>query len=141
VSPPQGEFGRRITWSPERPHLRASRVVVAWVISALALLAAAQIVPGAHVDGFWGALLVAAVVGILNAVLPPIVAALRLPFTLVLGFLLVLVANALMLLAADALTEGTIVLDSFWAALGVALVASAVSIVLQVIVGASEDDT
>ena len=61
--------------------------------------------------------------------LPPIVAALRLPFTLLLGFVIVLVVDALMLLAADAI--GLMQVDSFWSAFGVAVVASAASVVLS----------
>ncbi|HWB57300.1 MAG TPA: phage holin family protein [Gaiellaceae bacterium] len=128
-------------WKPERPRIRPARLILAWVISALSLLAAAAVVPGAHIDGFWGALLVAAIVALLNALLPPLIASLRLPFMLVAGFLLVLVADAAILLAADALTDGTISLDSFWAALLVALVAAAVSVVIEVMVGSNDDDT
>jgi uncharacterized membrane protein YvlD (DUF360 family) len=134
-------FAEPLTWHPERPNIRPLRLLMAWLISAAALLVAAYAIPGAEVEGFWGALLVAAVVAILNAILPPLIAALRLPFTLALGFVLVLLANASMLLIADRLTEGTIQLDSFWIALLVSLVASAVSIVLQVVVGANDDDT
>jgi uncharacterized membrane protein YvlD (DUF360 family) len=134
-------FGERITWQPELPKLRPARVIGAWLVSALALLAAAAVVPGASIEGFWGALLVAAIVAVLNALLPPVIAALRLPFTLVLGFLLVLFADAGILLLADELTDGAMHLDGFWTALLVALVAAAVSVVLQVIVGASDDDT
>ena len=111
------------------------------MLSAVALLVAAWIVPGADVKGFWGAFVAAAVIAVLNAVLPPLIAALRLPFTLVLGFLLVLVADALMLLAADRITDGDLSVDSFWSALGVALVASAVTVVLDVIFGTNDDDT
>ena len=100
----------------------------------LALLLAAELVPGAHVTDFWNALAAAAVIAVLNALLPPLVAALRLPLTLLVGFVLVLVLDALMLLAADAVTEGGFAVDSFWAALGVALVASAVGVVLDVAV-------
>ena len=132
-------FGDRLTWKPERPRLRPAGLIVSWIVSALALLVAAEILPGASVEGFWGALLVAAVVGVLNALVPPLIAALRLPFTLVLGFLLVLFADAAMLMAADALTEGAIKLDSFWNALLVALVASAASVVLDVMIGANDD--
>jgi uncharacterized membrane protein YvlD (DUF360 family) len=138
---PQKAFRKRLAWEPQAPKLRLGRLLVTWVISALALLAAAAILPGAWIEGFWGALLVAAVVAGLNAILPPLIAALRLPFTLVLGFLLVLCANAAMLLIADSLTERTIKLSSFWAALGVALLASAVTVIIQVIVGANDDDT
>jgi uncharacterized membrane protein YvlD (DUF360 family) len=137
----EARFAERLNWHAERPRIRVFRLLANWVVSAAALLAATYAIPGAEVEGFWGALLVAAVVAILNAILPPLIAALRLPFTLALGFVLVLLANAGMLLAADALTEGTIQLDSFWVALLVALVASAVSVALQVVVGANDDDT
>ena len=76
----------------------------------------------------------------LNAILPPLIAALRLPLMLVTGLLLVLIVDALMLLAADRVTDGDLSIDSFWAALGVALVASAVSVVLDVIFGTNDDD-
>ena len=46
-----------------------------------------------------------------------------------------------MLLAADRMTDGKLAIDSFWSALGVALVASAVSVVLEVIFGTNDDDT
>ena len=62
----------------------------------------------------WGAFAAAAVIGILNALLPPIVAALRLPLMALVGFLLVLVLDAAMLLAADAITGGDLHVDSFW---------------------------
>src|SRR5262245_32559175 len=93
------------------------RLLVAWVLSAIGLLIAALIVPHVAVDNFAGALLVMAVIGILNAIVPPLLAAIRLPFTIATTFLLVLVADALMLKAADALTDGAITVDSFWWAL------------------------
>ena len=45
-----------------------------------------------------------------------------------------------MLLAADTITDGDLSVDSFWSALGVALVASAVSVVLDVVFGTNDDD-
>jgi hypothetical protein len=59
---------------------------------------------------------------------------------LVTGLLLVLIADALMLLAADRITDGDLSIDSFWWALLVALVASAVSVVLDVVFGTNDDD-
>ena len=128
-------------WQPARPKFRPLALILAWILSAAALLAAAWIVPGAHVNNFWGALAATAVIAVLNALLPPIVAALRLPLMLVLGLLLVLVLDALMLLAADRVTGGDLSVDSFWSALGVALVASAVGVVLDVVFGTNDDDT
>jgi uncharacterized membrane protein YvlD (DUF360 family) len=130
-----------VAWEPGRPTLRPVRLLVSWLTAALALLGAAAILPGLSIDDFWGALGVALVVAVLNALLPPLVAALRLPFTLVLGFLLVLVLDAAMLRVASDLLEGAITVTSFWWALLAALVAAALSMVLEVIFGANDDDT
>jgi uncharacterized membrane protein YvlD (DUF360 family) len=141
TAPTTPKYGETPTWGLGRPRLRVLPLLLAWILSALALLSAAWIVPGATVNDFRGALAAAAAIAVLNAVLPPLVAALRLPLMAVLGFLLVLVLDALMLLAADDLTDGDLSLDSFWSALGVALVASAVGLVLEVVLGANDDDT
>jgi uncharacterized membrane protein YvlD (DUF360 family) len=80
------------------------------------------------------------IVALLNALLPPVVAALRLPWMLLVGFLLVLVLDALMLLAVDSLSNRGVAFTSFWSALGVALVASGVGVALDVLVGTNDDD-
>jgi uncharacterized membrane protein YvlD (DUF360 family) len=136
-----GTYGERPAWQVVRPRYRVGPVLVAWLLSALALLGAAWIVPGADVKNFGSALLAAAVIAALNAILPPAIAALRLPFIAALGFLVLLVVDALMLLAADAITDGDLTIDSFWSALGVALVATAIGVVLDIVVGTNDDDT
>src|SRR5262245_12872781 len=136
-----GTHGERPAWQVVRPRLRAFHLLVAWLLSALALLGAAWIVPGAHINDFGSALVVAVVIAALNAILPPLVAAIRLPFVAALGFLVMLVVDALMLLAADAITEGDLAIDSFWSALGVALVATAIGVILEIIFGTNDDDT
>ena len=123
-----------------RPRIHVLRVLLAWITSATALLIAAWLVPGAAVGDFGAALAAAVVIAALSAVLPPIVAAVRLPYTALLGFVVVLVLDAFMLLAADDLTDGLSV-GSFWTALGVALVATAVSVLLHVVLGTNDDDT
>jgi uncharacterized membrane protein YvlD (DUF360 family) len=132
-------YGQSTEWQPERPRLRVFSLVVSWVVMGIALMVAAGVLPGVSIDGFWGALVVAAIVAALNAVIPPIIAALRLPLTLVLGFLLVLVADAAILRLADDLTNGALSVDSFGWALLAALVVAAVSVVLAVVLGS--DDT
>jgi uncharacterized membrane protein YvlD (DUF360 family) len=134
-------YGEKPVWGLGRPRIGIVRLVVSWVLATLSLLVAAWIIPGASVESFGGAFLAAAVIAVLNAILPPIVAALRLPLMLVTGLLLVLIVDALMLLAADNVTGGDLSIDSFWSALGVAFVASAVSVVLGVIFGTNDDDT
>jgi uncharacterized membrane protein YvlD (DUF360 family) len=133
--------GQIPTWTPERPKVRPLRLLIAWVASAAALFAAAWIVPGATVNNFWGALGATAAIAVLNAILPPIVAALRLPFMLLVGLVLVLVLDAVILLAADRITGGDLSVDSFWSALGVAFVASAVGVAVDVVLGTNDDDT
>src|SRR5438876_11114992 len=137
----QPAYGRPATWSPVRPKLRPLRLLVAWVASALALFVAAWIIPGATVNGFGGALAAGAAIAVLNAVLPPLIAALRLPFMLLVGLVLILVLDALILLAADRITGGDLTVDSFWSALGVAFVASAVGVAVDVVLGTNDDDT
>src|SRR5687768_13501451 len=83
-------YGQSTAWKPERPSLRLVPLVISWLSTGVALMVAAGILPGVHIDDWWGALLIAAIVAALNAVIPPVLAALRLPLTLVLGFLLVL---------------------------------------------------
>ena len=46
-----------------------------------------------------------------------------------------------MLLAADRITDHDLQIDSFWSALGVAFVAAAVTVVLDVVLGTNDDDT
>ncbi len=134
-------YGEKPAWGLTRPHVGLLRLVISWVLATAALLAAAWILPGAAVNSFRGAFVAAAVIAVLNGIVPPLIAALRLPFMLVAGLLLVLAADALMLLAADRVTDGDLSIDSFWSALAVALVAAAVSVVLDIVFGTNDDDT
>jgi uncharacterized membrane protein YvlD (DUF360 family) len=135
------DYGQAVTWQPERPRFKPLRLLISWFVTATALWVAAAILPGVHIEGVWGALAVAAVVAALNAVLPPLVAALRLPFMLALGFLLVLALNAFVLKLASDVLESAFTVDSFWWALLAALVVAAVSVVLEVVFGTNDDDT
>ena len=134
-------YGGAPAWKPARPRLNPIRLVIAWVVSALGVLVAALILPGVHVHGLGGALLVAAIVAVLNAIVPPLIAALRLPFTVGLGFVLVLAVDAWMLKAASDISPGAIEVDSYGWAFLAALVAAAASIVLSVVLGVDDDDT
>jgi uncharacterized membrane protein YvlD (DUF360 family) len=134
------QFGQMPKWEPEVPKIRILRLLVAWLASAVSLLVAAEIVPDASVRNFGGALLAAAAIAVLNALFPPLLAALRLPWMLPVAFLLTIGLDVLMLLAADSITNGDLTIGSAWAALGVALVAAAVSVVLEVLLGTNDDD-
>ncbi len=119
-------YGEAVTWHPERPKYRPLRLLVSWLLSAAALLIAAELVPGVAVEGFWGAVVAALLIAVLNAILPPIVAALRLPFMALLGFVAVLMLDALMLLLASEIRPEAISVDNFGWALLASLVAAGV---------------
>jgi uncharacterized membrane protein YvlD (DUF360 family) len=132
--------GEAIAWQPAKPRLRPLRLVVTWGVSAASVYAAAGLVPDVSIDSPGGAFLAAAAIAVINAVLPPMIAALRLPLTLVLGFLLVLLADAGALMLTDELFPEVLGIASFGDALLASLVMAAVTILLQVITGTNDDD-
>jgi uncharacterized membrane protein YvlD (DUF360 family) len=133
-------YGEEVTWSPDTPRFSPVRIAIAWLVSATAVFVAAKIVPHVTVHTFLDALVAAAVIAILNAILSPLVAALRLPFTLGAGFVAVLVLDALVLLLASRIDPDSIGVDSFGWALLAALVIAAATVLLDVIIGANDND-
>jgi uncharacterized membrane protein YvlD (DUF360 family) len=134
-------YGAGVGWQPAKPRLRPLRLVVSWAIAAASVYVAAALLPGVSLGAVGGAFIIAALIAVLNAVLPPMVAALRLPFTLALGFVLVLVVDAVVLQAASNALPDFIGVNTLGDALLAALVMAVVSIVLQVLIGANDDDT
>jgi uncharacterized membrane protein YvlD (DUF360 family) len=133
-------YGEHVSWRPARVRVRPVRLLLSWLIAAASVWAAAAIVPGVALEQTGAAFAVAALIAVLNAVLPPILAALRLPFMLLTGFLLVLFADALLLLLAHELLPDDIHVDSFGVALLAAVVIAAVGMVLQAVLGTNDDD-
>lgn len=82
------------------------KLIVKWLLSAVALLAVAYLYSGVVVTSFTGALIAAAVLGALNAVVRPILVLLTLPVTVVTLGLFLFVVNALMFWAAASLVSG-----------------------------------
>lgn len=99
------------------------RLLLTLVISALSVFIASYLLPGVEVQDFWVALIVAVVLGLLNAVLKPILVILTLPLTLVTLGLFTFVINAGLVLLVDYLVTGFSV-SSFWWALAFSLVVS-----------------
>ncbi|MDR5712729.1 phage holin family protein [Nesterenkonia flava] len=119
------------------------RILLAIVLNALALGAAAILVPGIRVDGWsddpgsviLAYLFVGAIFGIVNVTIKPIVSLLSLPITCLTLGLFAIVINALMLMLTDWLTSWTpanfVVEDFFFSALLGAVVVSLVSALLN----------
>lgn len=68
-------------------------LIAKWLISALSLLGAAYLLPGISVSGFYSALIVALLLGLLNAVVRPILVVLTLPVTLITLGLFIFIIN------------------------------------------------
>lgn len=82
------------------------RLVLRWIINACALLAVAYVLPSVHVDGFATALAAALVLGLVNAVIRPIMLLLTLPVTVLTLGLFILVVNGLMFWLASSFVQG-----------------------------------
>ncbi len=102
-------------------------------MNAVALWVAAQVVPGMDLsDAFWPVVLVAAVFGLVNAILRPLLLLLSLPLVVLTLGLFTLVVNALMLLLTAALVQALSV-DGFLSALLGSIVISLVSLLLSIL--------
>ncbi|MBS1158202.1 MAG: Membrane protein of unknown function [Proteobacteria bacterium] len=92
------------------------RLLAIWTINALALLALPYVVPSVQVASFGTALIVALVLGLINAVLRPLLILLTLPVTLLTLGLFIFVINALLFQLAGHLVDGFNA-GGFWSAL------------------------
>jgi putative membrane protein len=81
-------------------------IIVSWLLSALALWIVAQIIPGILVRSFGDALIATIVIGIVNAIIGPILKLLALPLIFLTLGLFLLVINALLLKLASLVTPG-----------------------------------
>lgn len=96
--------------------LLAMKLLSKWLLSAVALLAIAQIYSGVHISNFGSAMVAALVVGLFNTFLRPLLVVLTFPVTVLSLGLFLFVINALMFWSAASVLDGFEV-DSFGAAL------------------------
>lgn len=92
------------------------KLILKWLLLAGALLLVAYIYGGVRISGFGAALLAAALIGLLNALVRPLLVLLTIPITFLTLGLFLFVINALMFWAASGLMGGFVV-SGFWAAL------------------------
>jgi len=112
----------------------ALRLVVALAINAAALWVADALFDGVTIDGFWAYLIGAAVLGVANAVLKPLLAILTLPLIIVtLGFFYLVINIAMLALAEWIAPDFSI--DGFWTYVGTVVVIWAVNWVADQVEG------
>jgi putative membrane protein len=109
------------------------RLLLHWLINAGALFVLPRIFSTIEVKSFYIALIVAAVLGLLNAVVRPILILLTLPVTLLTLGLFIFVINALLLWFVSSFVAGFHV-DGFWAAMWGAIVYSLITFILNALV-------
>ena len=104
-------------------------IMIRWLILTASIVFTSYLINGIHVAGFFSALLAAAVLGILNAFLRPILIILTLPLNIVTLGLFTFVINALLLKMASGAIPGFQV-EGFWPAVFGSLVISIINWIL-----------
>ena len=102
------------------------RLLVVWIINALSLLALPYLFDSIRVDGLYPALIAAAVLGLVNAFIRPLLVLLTFPITIVTLGLFVFVINGLLFWFVASFIKGFTV-TGFWPALFGAIVYSVIS--------------
>jgi putative membrane protein len=102
------------------------KLIAKVIITALALIITAKILPGIEISGLYTAIIAAIVLGLLNITVKPILVILTLPITLLTLGLFILVINALLFLFAASFIEGFAV-SGFLPALIGSIVVSVIS--------------
>lgn len=109
-------------------------LIIRLVLNALALIIVANVIPGISVRSFPIAILAAVVIGLVNALIRPLLEILSLPITILTLGLFSLVINALMFALAAWLTPGFSVAGfgpAFWGGLVFAVLATVVSWIVK----------
>ena len=109
------------------------KLVIGWLLNALALLGVAYLVPGIGVSNFMAALIAAAVIGLVNMLIKPILVILTLPVTILTLGLFIFVINGILFWLVGNFLDGFDVKTVMAGIIG-AIVYSVISWVLSAIV-------
>ena len=110
---------------------KLKKFIASWLINTLAVAVVSNIIPGIHYNKLSDLLIASLLLGILNAVLKPILMLLALPLLVFTLGLFMFVINALILYFVGVLMRPHFYVDTFWSAFWGALIISFVSMVLN----------
>lgn len=113
------------------------KFLTTWLLTALALLLTAFLVPGIQLGGFGDAIVGAAMLGFVNAIVRPILFFLTLPLTIVTLGLFLPLLNVIALVLVDKLTPGLTISNALSAIVGAIVLA----IVSGVLTGLTDEET
>ncbi len=114
------------------------KLIVNWILSTVALMFVAYVVPGFYVSSITTALIAAAVIGIINATLGVVLKIFTFPLTVISLGIFWIVINALMLEVASAFVRGFHI-SSFLSAFVGAILLSLTNMVLRWLVPTKEE--
>jgi len=136
---------RACTANPHAGKEALVRLIVNWLITAVAVAFAIWVIPGIDVWGsntFLSIGIVAVILAFLNAFLKPILQVISLPISvLTLGIFALIVNTAVLYLAAwlgNSLFNAAIFIGGFWSAFFASIVISIVTVILGAITGANK---
>ena len=109
------------------------KLLLVWLINAVALIAVSYLMPSVQVTSFGAALIAALVLGLVNAIIRPILVLLTLPVTILTLGLFIFIINGLLFLLVANLLEGFQV-AGFWPAVLAAIVYSLISWALSALI-------
>jgi putative membrane protein len=107
------------------------KTILRFLISTIAILITAYILPGVHLSGIVAALVLAVVLAVINIFIRPILIFLTLPITVMTVGLFVLIINGFLVMLASYIVPGFTV-DNFWWALLFSIVLTVINFVLQI---------
>ena len=116
------------------------RILVIWVIQALALVILTFLLSGLRVDSLWIAFAAAGVIGLLNALLWPLLSYVLLPFAVLTLGLLALVLNGAIIYLTAWIVDGFYV-DNLWTAILAALGLTAINIIASTLLTIDDDNS
>ena len=109
------------------------RLLVVWLIHTIALLGVAYLMSSVTIQSFGAALIAAALIGIANTIVRPILVLLTLPVTVLTLGLFLFVINGIIFLAIAHLVPG-FQIAGIWSAIGAAIVYSIISFLLSALI-------
>jgi putative membrane protein len=117
-----------------KEKLRMVRLLIQWLLSAVALLVVSELVPGFFVEGLGPALVAALVIGLLNATVGFFLKIITFPISILTLGLFLLVINGMMILVASSIVRGFHVHGfgpAFWGAVVLALLGMLIRLVTK----------
>jgi putative membrane protein len=109
------------------------RILLVWLLNTVALIAVAYLMPSITIASFWTALVAALVLGLVNAIIRPVLILLTLPVSVLTLGLFILVLNGLLFWFVGSFVEGFTV-AGFWSGFFGAILFSIVSWALSALV-------